>query len=150
MLDAGAAVASVYAATQSPLVQFTVSPATPVAGTSVTLDGAGSTAVPGRSISSYQWTIISGGALASFTGATTGRSATLVTSAVGEVVLSLTVTDNTGASRSTSQTLTILAVPVVVVTPAASGGGALGGGWLLGLAAAVGLLARWPRREAAG
>ena len=149
MLDAGAAVASVYAATQSPLVQFTVSPATPVVGTAVTLDGAGSTAVPGRSISSYQWTIISGGALASFTGATTGRSATLATSAVGEVVLSLTVTDNTGASRSTSQTLSITAAPVVV-TPAASGGGAMGGGWLLGLAVVVGLLTRWPRRVAAG
>ena len=134
----------------APVAVIRASSVTPAAGVSVALDGGGSTAALGRSLTAFRWAITSGAALGTLTVATDGRSATLVTSAVGEVVLSLTVTDNTGASRSTSQTLTILAVPVVVVTPAASGGGALGGGWLLGLAAAVGLLARWPRREAAG
>ena len=150
LLDAGAALVRVAAGIPAPTAVISASSASPVVGNTVALDGGGSSAAFGRTLSSYRWAITSGAALATLTVATDGRSATLVTSAVGEVVLSLTVTDNTGASRSTSQTLTILAVPVVVVTPAASGGGALGGGWLLGLAAVVGLLARWPRREAAG
>ena len=91
-----------------------------------------------------------GAGLASFTGATTGSSATLATSAVGTVVVQLTVTDSFGATHSSTQTITVAAVPVVV-TPAAGGGGggAMGGGWLIGLALAVLALGRWPARPPA-
>ena len=143
MLDAGAAVAQVYAATLLPTALISASSVAPTAGTGVTLDGRGSSASPGRSISGYQWAISSGAGLASFTGATTGSTATLATSGAGAVVISLTVTDSAGAARSAQITLTVAEVPVVVVTPpSGGGGGALGAGWLLGLACAVVLLGR--------
>ena len=149
MLDAGAAVAQVYAATLLPAAVFSVSNPAPTVGTAVALDAAASAASSGRSITGYQWAITSGGTFASLTGATTGRTATLATTRVGSVVISLTVTDNTGASTSSSQTVTVVDVPVVVVTPPASGGGggggAMGAEWLLGLAVAAGLLS-WRRR----
>ena len=147
MLDAGAAVAQVYAATLLPTAVFSVSSPAPTVGTAVTLDAAASAASSGRSVTGYQWAITSGSTVASLTGATTGRTATLATNSVGTVVVSLTVTDNTGASTSTSQTVTVLDVPVVVVTPPAGGGGgggAMGAEWLLGLAVAAALLS-WRR-----
>ncbi len=148
MLDAGAAVTQAVAGTLVPVVVIAASDNTPTAGASITLDGSGSSASAGRSISSYAWAITSGAGLASFTGAINGRSATLATSAAGSVVVSLTVSDNTGASRSSSQAISVAAVPVVV-TPStgSSGGGALGGGWLLALAGVVGVLRRLDRRH---
>ncbi len=145
MLDAGAAVAQVYAATLLPTALISASSVAPTAGTVVTLDGRGSSASAGRSISGYQWAISSGAGLASLTGATTGSTATLATSGAGPVVIRLTVTDSTGAARSAQVTVTVADVPVVVVTPPSGGGGgggALGAGWLLGLASAVVLLGR--------
>ena len=147
MLDAGAAVSQVYASTLLPLAVFSGSSLAPTVGTAVTLDASASQASSGRSITGYQWAITSGAESASLTGATTGRSATLATNRVGSVVVSLTVTDNTGASTSSSQTITVAAVPVVVVTApgGGGGGGAMGAEWLLGLAVAAGLLS-WRRR----
>ena len=143
MLDAGAAVTQVYNETLAPKAVISASSSNPTAGTVVTLNGAGSSASGGRSITGYQWAISSGAGLASFTGATNGSTATLATSSAGAVVVSLTVTDSTGASRSAVQTITVAEVPVVVVTaPSGGGGGALGAGWLVGLASAVLLLAR--------
>jgi serine protease len=125
----------------APTAAITV-PATPsVAGASVTLDASASSAGAGRSIAVYQWAITSGAGLASFSGPTTGKIATLATTSVGTVVVNLTVTDSVGESSSASQSIAVVAASVVV-TPPASGGGALGLGWLIGLAAAVGLLAR--------
>ncbi|MDO8377104.1 MAG: S8 family peptidase [Aquabacterium sp.] len=148
LLDAGAAVTEVQLGTLLPTAVISTSTTTPTVGTSVTLDGALSTASSGRSITGYQWALTSGAVRASFTGATNGSSATLATSAVGAVVVQLTVTDSFGATHSSTQTITVAAVPVVV-TPAAAGGGggAMGGGWLLGLALAIAGLARWPARR---
>ena len=156
MLDAGAAVARIQAALAVPTAAITASTLSPTAGDSVALNGAGSVATTGRTITGYQWSITSGASLASLVGATDGVSATLSTSAAGAVVVQLTVTDNTGATRSTTAGLTVAAAPVVVTptpTPSAGGGGggALGLGWLLGLALAVlALLAsRFTRLQAA-
>ena len=142
LLDAGAAVARVQLATLIPVARISASSTAPVVGSSVTLDGAGSTASAGRSITGYIWSVSSGAGLASFTGATDGSSATLATSAVGQVVVQLTVSDSFGASHSSSQTLSVTAVPVVVTPTSANsggggGGGAMGAGWLLGLGLAV-------------
>lgn len=148
LLDAGAAVAEVQLGTLLPTAVISASATTPTVGTSVTLDGASSIASSGRRITAYQWALTSGAVQASFTGATNGSSATLATSAVGAVVVQLTVTDSFGATHSSTQAITVAAVPVVV-TPAAAGGGggAMGGGWLLALALAIAGLARWPARR---
>jgi MYXO-CTERM domain-containing protein len=74
----------------------------------------------------------------------------LATSGAGTVVVQLTVTDSTGATGSSTQTLTVAAAPVVVTPPptttsgssSGGGGGAVGAGWVLGLLAAAGLLRR--------
>ena len=142
LLDAGAAVTQVYNDTLAPTAVISASSSSPTAGTLVTLGGGGSLATAGRSVVGFQWAISSGAGLASFTGATNGSTATLATSGAGQVVVSLTVTDSAGASRSALQTITVAEVPVVVVTAPSGGGGALGAGWLVGLASAVLLLAR--------
>ncbi len=144
MLDAGAAVAAVAPVIAPPLAAITASDSSPTAGATVTLSASASAANGGRSIAGYRWQISSGGAGAAFSGATNGASATLLTSAAGSVVISLTVTDSAGASGSTSTTVTVQAGPVATpVTPSSTGGGGGSGGgavstvWvaLLGLAA---------------
>lgn len=142
MLDVGAAVQRV--STQAlPTATIALSAATPTAGQSISLDGRGSSAAAGRAIASWQWSITSGAALASFIGATNASTATLVTSAAGSVVVSLTVTDSLGLSRTVSSTVS---VQPVAGPPAGngggSGGGAVGWGWLLGLALAIAALGR--------
>jgi serine protease len=151
MLDAGAALTHVQlaAANVPPTALISLISNAPIVGTPVTLDGSGSTAAAGRSITVYHWTITSGATLASFTGAVNGSTATLATSAVGEVMVSLTVTDSAGLTRSAAQTITVAPAAVVIVTPPTStgggGGGAMGSGWMLGLASAILLLARRQR-----
>ncbi len=143
MLDAGAAVAQVYQATLLPTAVITASTLAPVLGTMVALDASKSLASAGRKLAAYRWAITSGGERASFIGAIDGKTASMSTTATGTVMLSLTVTDDAGASRSTTQAIT--ATAAVAPASGGGGGGALGIGWLIGLAAAVGLLARRPR-----
>ena len=146
MLDAGAAVALV----QAPTANIAMPPAGAMVGIPVTLNASASSTVAGRTISAYQWAITGGVGLASLTGATNLSTATLALIGAGVVDVSLTVTDSAGRVGAMTQSLTVAAAPVVVtppvtpavVTPASGGGGALGWGWLLGLAAAVGLLVR--------
>ena len=143
LLDAGAAVASVVpAAAAPPTTAIAVSNSAPTAGTSVTLSASNATANGGRNIVGYQWQITSGGGLAALSGTTNAASATLVTSAAGSVVLSLTVTDNAGATGSASSTVNVLAAAVVpsvtpTAAPASGGGGAMSWLWVawLGVAA---------------
>ena len=156
MLDAGAAVAQVFAATQAPKAVISASNTAPTAGATVLLDGSGSTAAAGRNISAYQWAITSSTGQANFIGAVNGSSASLLTVAAGDVVVSLTVKDSTGQGRTAQLTVNIAAGPVVVAPPPVSngggggggsgsgggGGGAMGWGWMAGLACAVLLLAR--------
>ena len=147
MLDAGAAVASVVASAL-PTALINASSLAPTTGASVTLDGSSASAPPGRSLVRYRWAITSGAGMAQLAGVTDGadaRTVILVTSAAGAVVVGLTVTDNTGASHSSSLTINV-AAPAPTPAPTSSGGGALGGGWLWGLAAAV-LALRRPRRS---
>jgi len=150
LLDASAAVTAVQSALAVlPTASFTATPSSPTAGGNVALDGAASAAATGRTLASFQWTITAGSNLAAFVGATSGRTATLSTSAAGTVTVALTVTDDQGNTRSTSQSITIAAAPAV--TPPASSGGGGGGamqpGWLLGLALAIGVLAWHGRRS---
>jgi serine protease len=155
MLDAGAAVTAVQAARLVPTAAITASTTTPTVGTAVVLGSTGSGATGGRTLAGFQWTLTSGAGLASLVGATDGSTATLATSGAGTVVVQLTVTDSSGATATTSQTITVAAAPVVVTPPttvndtsSGGGGGAMGAGWVLGLLAAAGLLRRRAPRPA--
>ncbi|MCA6215406.1 S8 family peptidase [Ideonella sp. B7] len=136
MLDSATAVAAA-AAVLPPTASIALASASVPAGSTVTLDGRGSSAVSDASIVSYAWSITEGSSLASFSGGTTGSTASLVTTGAGTVTVTLTVTDSHGLSASTAQTLT--------VTAAFSGGGGGGGAmalwWQAGLLA-LGLLLR--------
>ena len=111
--------------------RIVATPVSVVIGTAVALDGSGSHAPIGRTITSYLWAITSGDAIASLSGSKEA-AATLATRGAGTVTVSLTVTDNTGQSATTSTAITIAAAP-----PASSGGGAMELGWLLGWLASV-------------
>ena len=128
-------------AVQPPAAAITVSPSAPVAGASIALDGSGSTAdaSAGRTISHYQWAIISGNAIAALSGATDGPTATVTTSAAGDFTVQLTVTDSAGAQSSSSTTVTVAAA----APASSSGGGAMSLAWLGALMLAV-LALRWP------
>ena len=141
MLDAGRAVA----AAAGPVASISVSTTRPTAGSEVVLSGTGSTS--GGTINGYQWAISNnGGIVTAFSSATNASTATLTPSAAGSFTVTLTVTDNTGATDVTSRTVTVAAAPVVAPpiapapTPPDAGGG--GGGssslfWLAALALAV-------------
>jgi serine protease len=129
MLDAGKAVAAAAAAS----ADIGVASTSVTVGAPVTLDGSASRATFGTMISTYLWEISSGPA--TFTGATNAASATLLPSAVGSVVVKLTITDSAGKSASDSVTLTVSA------PSSGGGGGALAWGWLLGWLAATLLVA---------
>ena len=141
MLDAGVAVAMALERLLAPVALIRVSASSPPVGAVVTLDGASSTASAGRTITAYDWSLISGATLARWVGATDGTRATLATLAPGVVVVQLTVTDSSHARHSRTESITIAAMPVVI-TPPAAGGGALGWGWAAGLALAVLALSR--------
>lgn len=154
MLDAGAAV---RAATGSSVVARLGDGLTRVPlSASTTLNAGGSSTITGRTITGYQWRITDGSALAGFTGSTTASAATLSALGSGLVTVELSVTDNTGAVGRSSAVLRSGAAPTAACGPdetdtvasSSEGGGALGGGWLAGLAAVVALLV-WSRRSAA-
>ncbi len=115
-----------------PTAVINSSTTTPTAGTVVVLDGSGSVAYGGHTITAYQWTIVSGAANASFAGAANAASVALNAATAGNVTVQLAVTDNTGATATSTLSLAIAAAPVVA---ASSGGGALDWSWLIGIAA---------------
>ena len=135
MLDAGAAVLRAASVTSI----ASASADSVVAGTTVTLDSAGSWAGAGAAPGSlgYQWNVTSGSALATIMGPTNSRTATLSTIGAGPVTASLTVVDSLGRQATKSVTLNI--TPAPVAASGDSGGGALSGAWLIaGLAAVFG------------
>lgn len=142
MLDAAAAVA----AAAGMVARFEVTPAAPVAGAEMRLDGSASVAGDGRSVVGYQWLLVDGGGIATaFGGATNASVATLRPTATGTLQVRLSVTDDLGRRAATERRLEIAAAPPTPTppptpgpTPAPTGGGgATGGLWLLGLALAA-------------
>lgn len=121
-----------------------------IVGTQIRLDGSGTVATSGRSIATWQWALVSaptGAALTSVDTATT----TLQATTAGAYVVSLTVTDDLGASGTTQTTLTVGTAPTSSSSSGSSGGGGGGAvdlGALAGLAGLVGL-AYFSRREKA-
>jgi serine protease len=143
MTDAGAA--TLAAATIT--AQITPSASSVAAGSSVTLDAAGSWPSAGARISTYQWAITGGATLASLT-SSTSATAVLRGQAAGTVTVTVTVTDTAGLQATRSVDLTVTPAPVVPPSSSGGGGGALGFGGLLGLMAGlIGLRAVTPRRR---
>jgi serine protease len=147
MLDASRAVAA--AAFAAPRALISVSSGQTVVNQPFTLSADTSTASSGRSVSSFEWSIVdNGGILVNPpAGTVTGNTLTLTASAVGQFSVRLVAIDSTGVRGTHEQAFTVTAAPV---TPPSTGGGGGGGGamsaaWLAALAAVV-WLSR-PRRR---
>lgn len=141
LLDAST---SVQLATGPAAVISPIGTVTP--GTSISLDGTASVALPGFSIASHQWTQVSGPTVA-ITNASTAVAGVSLPSSQATYVFRLTVTDDfTPMARSGSDTVT-----VVAAFPATSGGGGGGGSssvlWGMALWAWV-LAVCWQQRRA--
>ncbi|MEO8856337.1 MAG: S8 family serine peptidase [Burkholderiaceae bacterium] len=133
LLDAAGALGRAFV----PTVVISVASRQVTSGASVVLDGNASLQYPGHPIAAYQWSITQGAAIASFSGATTGSSATLLTGGPGIVTVQLLVTDSTGATARSSASITVAAAPIAA---SGGGGGAPDWTWLLGYAAVLGTL----------
>ncbi|MFN4115602.1 MAG: S8 family peptidase [Inhella sp.] len=138
MLDVDAALQAMGAPVAPPQVSIQGA-SSGVVGESVVLSSSAS-ASGGRSISGYQWSVISG--TASLSGANSA-SASLSASAAGTVTVQLTVTDSGGASASSSFTVSFSAPPPAPA-PGGGGGGSSSPAWLLALLLAA--LRLRPRR----
>ena len=128
-------------------------------GETVVLTGSGSLGADGRTISGYEWSLVSGEAALS---AVTGSQTTFVSPAAGTaVVVRLTVTDDAGRSDSTDTAVQVSgttpppppppAPPVPTPDPGSLSKGGGGGSFdpLLALALAVALASRTRRRRGA-
>jgi len=140
MLDAATAVT---AAANDPIVRIDVTPAQPAAGTAFTLTSAQTAVVAGRSIASYNWTLVSGGGIVSSLSGANTASASATPTAGGSFIVTLTVTDSLGETGSQTVEVSVTGAP----PSSGGGGGALGLGWLAALLSAV--FALWRARPAA-
>lgn len=135
MLDAATAVT---AAANDPIVRIDVTPAQPTAGALLTLTSAQTALVAGRSIASWQWTLVSGGGIVSSLSGANTAAASATPTAGGSFIVTLTVTDTAGRTGSQTVEVSVAGAP----PNSGGGGGALGLGWLAALLAAVLVLAR--------
>ena len=146
MLDAGKAVTA--AASAATLTASISGSSSVTVGNTLTLTGAGGNGGGSIQVSSYAWSITSGGSDATLN-TTSGNSVVLTGVAAGTVDLQLTVTDAVGATATTTAAVTVNAASTSGGTGSTGstgssgggGGGAANPGWLAALAFA-GLLLR--------
>jgi len=149
MLDTGAALAATNAGLQAQ-IDFSRTGAVP--SQALALSGANSWVASGRSIVSYQWTLVDGGGVVTPLTTDTGSSISVTPSALGRFTVSLTITDDLSATSTTVQTIDVVTPTVTTASSSGGGGGggALDGSTLMGLLAALmGALglARQPRPQ---
>lgn len=108
MLDVAAAVTAA-AGTSLPTASIAAGSTSVQAGAVVSLNGSGSAAPSGRTITTWQWSITAGSGIASFSGATNAATASLKTTGIGTVTVQLTVTDSAGKQASTTATINVTA-----------------------------------------
>ena len=89
------------AVNDAPVASFTSSPASPAPGETVTLDASGSSDADGT-IASYEWDFDGDGTVDS-----TGETVTTSYATAGDKTVTLTVTDDDGATASTSQSVVV-------------------------------------------
>ena len=145
MLDAGKAVTAANLGVQA---RITLSDDTPQPAQAITLSAASSFALSPRTLSTYQWTLTQDGGIVTALANVSGPSASFTASATGQITVSLTVTDSTGAQSTVSRSIDVLAAsaPPLISGGGDSGGGGLGLAWLLGLAMGV-LALQWQRHQ---
>ena len=97
--DSASTTVSVSGGNAAPDASFTVSPSSPSPGSSATFDAADSSDSDG-SITGYEWDLGDGTTA-------TGQSVTHTYDAAGEYTVTLTVTDDAGATDSNSTTVTV-------------------------------------------
>jgi serine protease len=125
MLDAAAALAQVN---PFPTARITVDTSALLSSKSIFVSGATSTAAGNRTLTGYQWTLLSGQQFASFAGSTTAATATVVFVAnTGSVEVQLRVTDSNGDSNTVTQTLS--GAPAAAAPVGSSGGGGSVSAW---------------------
>jgi serine protease len=147
LLDAAAALARVQAtAAPLPTARIVVPGDGLTVGQSVVLDASASAAQGGRTIASYEWTLVSGQGVVSLTPPTDGASVSVQALAAGTATIVLTVIDSAGASGTTSTTITV-AAGNVTVEASGGGGGAFAPGWAVALAVVVLALRRTGARR---
>ena len=124
----------------APVADIVLTSSSPSVGQTVGLDGSSSetSSTGSLTISSYQWTITGGGGNASFVGTRDAATASILTSAAGNVTVTLTATDSAGQQSTTSKLITVSAAAGTPVNPtptpsSSGGGGALNLEWLLTL-----------------
>ncbi|MFO1375798.1 MAG: S8 family serine peptidase [Steroidobacteraceae bacterium] len=93
------------AAAQRPIAAIQL-PSSVAAGQNVTLRASGSAAACNRTLSSYAWSVVGGGASPPAISGAGTDTATVAAPASGTLTLQLTVTDNTGATDSALVVLT--------------------------------------------
>ena len=142
MLDAGAAVRAAQGLIGQMLVRFGVV-GLPALGGSVTLDGSGSVPVQGTTLTGWHWTL-DAPQVAEFVGGDRQPSIGLHLIRPGTVTLTLTVTDSTGATGSSTQTLVVPGLKADGVLDRAAGM-ALDGLDILVLFGAIGIV--WGQRR---
>ena len=150
MLDAAAAV---QAALAPVVARITVAPAAPEPGTTVQLSAAGSVLMPGRTIATVKWVLTDGAGIVDgfVDGVDNAVTVAVQPWADGSFVVSVTVTDDQGASASASQTVEVgSAIVAPPVGSGGGGGGAMGVVWLALLAAATIAAARSHRARERG
>ncbi|MCL2657150.1 MAG: S8 family serine peptidase [Betaproteobacteria bacterium] len=105
----GAGMLNAFRAVSSALqpAALIVAPSSSEPGETLTLDGSGSSAADGYTLTSYAWKIISDGGTVSNLGNADQAVATLATSKAGSVTLSLTVTDDAGRANTTNVTIAV-------------------------------------------
>ena len=91
-----------------PVASFTVSPTTAGIGVAISVNAENSTpSVNGSSVTTYEWDWGDGSTSTTTAVPQTTDSSPAGYQAVGEYIITLTITDNTGAQATTTQTLTI-------------------------------------------
>jgi serine protease len=113
LLDAAAALAAISAGW--PTVTITSPSQLVAAGATVTLLGS-ATAAPGRTISSYSWTQLSGASVGTITNATL-PAASFTAPATGTYSFKLTATDDNSNSGSATAIVTVDSAPVLTSVP---------------------------------
>ncbi|MDI1260415.1 S8 family serine peptidase [Aquabacterium sp.] len=136
MLNTGAALAATNAGLQAQ-IDFSKTGAVP--SQALPLSGANSWVASGRSIASYQWTLVNGGGIVTSLSSATGSSISVTPSALGRFTVSLTITDDLSATSTTVQTIDVVTPSVTASTSSGGGGGggALDGITLMGLLIAI-------------
>lgn len=126
MLDAAAAV---QAAANNAVAVIAFTPTSTTAGDTIQFSGSQSMASPGgASITSYLWTLVDGGGIATTTGwNSTASSVSVTPSGAGAFQVRLTVQDNLGRTASVDQWV-VVATPTTTTSHGGGGGGGGGGG----------------------